>query len=236
MKPTALLAPQLSRPLDQLGDRWSLWLLAVLDSIEGSTFSGLATEPGLSRRVLTDKLRSLEGAGFVERLQYEARPPRYRYRLTPRGSQLNRLTIAMLQSASGVVLDDREIVSRVDGPVNRVAVESSDLHPATRLLQIDANLAQTIYSETVEPLVRYDSQYGTVLVSTLSTFLELDASVGATAAKLYAHRHTIRYRLDRIHELSGLDVGSVHDRERLTLGLRALRLFEKSSPMGHANI
>lgn len=219
MKPSTLLPHQLNRALDQLGGRWSLWLFAVLEASDGSTFGELASEPGLSRRVLTERLRSMEASGFVERKRYEERPPRFRYRLTPRGSQLNRLTLAMLQSASGSVIDDRRVVAP--------SIKPADVHPATRLLRSDTELAQAIFRETVEPLVRYDRQYGTQLIETLSTFLELDANVGATAARMYAHRHTIRYRLDRTRELTGLDIDAVHDRERLTLGLRALRMFER---------
>jgi hypothetical protein len=52
-----------------------------------------------------------------------------------------------------------------------------------------------------------------------------DASTAVAAARLYAHRHTIRYRLGRVQELTGLDVELQADRERLTLGLRAWRMY-----------
>jgi DNA-binding PucR family transcriptional regulator len=42
---------------------------------------------------------------------------------------------------------------------------------------------------------------------------------------MYAHRHTIRYRLDRVRELTGLDPAATTDRERLVLGLRARRVL-----------
>ena len=62
------------------------------------------------------------------------------------------------------------------------------------------------YSETVRPLVAYDEQYETDLLGTLSTFLDCDANVNATAARLITHRHTVRYRFERVRELTGLDV------------------------------
>jgi DNA-binding PucR family transcriptional regulator len=65
---------------------------------------------------------------------------------------------------------------------------------------------QRFYSETVEPLVAYDEQYETDLVGTLAAFLEADGNVAGTAQRLFTHRHTIYYRLERIRELSGLDV------------------------------
>ena len=90
------------------------------------------------------------------------------------------------------------------------------------------------YSDTVEPLAAYDEQYETNLVGTLETFLECDGNVQATAAKLFTHRHTVRYRLERARELSGLDVGSTDGREKLSLGLKAMRVLGIATPRGPA--
>ena len=81
------------------------------------------------------------------------------------------------------------------------------------------------YEQTLASLVRYDEQYGTELVTTLATYLERDCNLAATAGQLYTHRHTVRYRLDRIAELSGLDIAKTDDREKLSLGLKAMRLL-----------
>ncbi|HEV7177202.1 MAG TPA: helix-turn-helix domain-containing protein [Solirubrobacteraceae bacterium] len=90
------------------------------------------------------------------------------------------------------------------------------------------------YSETVRPLVAYDEQYETDLLGTLSTFLECDANVNATAARLFTHRHTIRYRFERVRELTGLDVSSTDGREKLSLGLKAMRVLGIALPGGPA--
>jgi len=63
------------------------------------------------------------------------------------------------------------------------------------------------------------------LLRTLETFLDADGNIAQTAQKLFTHRHTIRYRLDRVRELTGLDVGSTDGRERLGLGLKAMRVL-----------
>ena len=70
-----------------------------------------------------------------------------------------------------------------------------------------------------------DEQYETGLVQTVEAFLEADGNVAGTAQRLYTHRHTIRYRLERVKELSGLDVGSTDGREKLSLGLKAMRVL-----------
>jgi sugar diacid utilization regulator len=89
---------------------------------------------------------------------------------------------------------------------------------------------ERFYSDTIAPLIAYDEQYGTELVTTLETFLDNDASMAATYKKLFTHRHTIRYRLERIRELTGLDVGSTDGRERLGLGLKAMRVLGVHAP------
>ena len=93
---------------------------------------------------------------------------------------------------------------------------------------------QRFYSETVEPLVAYDEQYETELVNTVETYLDKDGNVAATAQELFTHRHTIRYRLERARELCGHDVTSTEGREKLGLGLKAMRVLGIASPGGPA--
>ncbi len=94
---------------------------------------------------------------------------------------------------------------------------------------------QRFYAETVEPLVAYDEQYETDLVRTLETFLEADGNVAGTAQRLFTHRHTVYYRLERVRELSGLDVSSSDGREKLSLGLKSMRVLGIASAGGPAS-
>jgi sugar diacid utilization regulator len=89
---------------------------------------------------------------------------------------------------------------------------------------------ERFYSDTVAPLIAYDEQYGTELVTTLECFLANDGSMVATNKQLFTHRHTIRYRLERVKELTGLDVNSTDGRERLGLGLKAMRVLGVRAP------
>ena len=93
---------------------------------------------------------------------------------------------------------------------------------------------QRFYEETVAPLVAYDDQYETDLVQTLETFLDADGNVAGTAARLYTHRHTVRYRLERVRDLTALDVSSTDGREKLGLGLKAMRVLGIAAPRGPA--
>ena len=94
---------------------------------------------------------------------------------------------------------------------------------------------ERFFEETLGPLVAYDDQYDTELVRTLETFLEENGSVAATAGRLFTHRHTIRYRLERARELTGLDVTLSDGRERLSLGLKAMSVLGIISPHGPAS-
>jgi sugar diacid utilization regulator len=99
----------------------------------------------------------------------------------------------------------------------------------------DPTELKRFYEETVRPLVSYDEQYETDLLGTLATFLDCDANVNATAARLITHRHTIRYRFERVRELTGLDVSSTDGREKLSLGLKAMRVLGIAPPRGPAS-
>jgi sugar diacid utilization regulator len=91
------------------------------------------------------------------------------------------------------------------------------------------------YDETVSKLVAYDEQYETSdLVGTLETFLDCDGNVNATAARLITHRHTVRYRFERVREITGLDVNSTDGREKLSFGLKAMRVLGIAAPRGPA--
>jgi len=99
----------------------------------------------------------------------------------------------------------------------------------------DPSELQGFFDETVAPLVAYDEQYETELVRTLESFLDADGNVAKTAEKLFTHRHTIRYRLERVKELTDLDVSSTDGRERLSLGLKAMRVLGIVPPGGPAH-
>ena len=122
-----------------------------------------------------------------------------------------------------------EIGHRIQGPSSVSTFEQTGTYKLLfRVLQEEPEELETFYAETLEPVVRYDSRYGTELVHTLTTYLGNDASTARTASGLFAHRHTIRYRLDRVRELTRLDVDKSEDRERLTLGIKSMQLLERS--------
>lgn len=99
-----------------------------------------------------------------------------------------------------------------------------------RVLASHPEEVRSFYDDTVAPIVRYDDQYRTDLVGTLESYLEQNCNMNATAAAIYAHRHTVAYRLERVKELTGLDPMLSEDRERLGLGLKAYRIIAPRLP------
>ena len=73
---------------DRVGDRWSMYVMAHLET-ETLRFNEIRRRiEALSQRVLTVTLRSLERDGLVIRTQYPTIPPQVDYRLTPLGRSL----------------------------------------------------------------------------------------------------------------------------------------------------
>jgi GAF domain-containing protein len=62
------------------------------------------------------------------------------------------------------------------------------------------------HHEAIARLAEYDGERSTSLVRTLEEFLRRRGSIAATAAALYVHPNTLRQRLRRIMELSGIDL------------------------------
>jgi DNA-binding PucR family transcriptional regulator len=89
----------------------------------------------------------------------------------------------------------------------------------------------SFYQVTIEAVVRYDAQYRTELIRTLEAYLEANCNMNATATAIFAHRHTVAYRLDRIRDLTGLDPMLSDHRERLGLGLKVHRIVAPRMPL-----
>jgi len=133
----------------------------------------------------------------------------------PRGLQEAELVVDVLEQSDGAITED---------------IGTGTYRLLFRVLASHPEEVRSFFEDTVAPLVRYDDQYGTDLVGTLDAYLENNCNMNATAAMIYAHRHTVAYRLDRVRELSGLDPVRSEDRERLGLGLKAYRIIAPRLP------
>ncbi|MCU1668751.1 MAG: transcriptional regulator, CdaR [Blastococcus sp.] len=78
-------------------------------------------------------------------------------------------------------------------------------------------------------LIDYDTAKRTELVTTLSQYYDSGCNYDATATALHIHRSTLRYRLKRIRELTGHDLGAVDGRLNLQVATRAWHVLQGSS-------
>jgi len=87
-------------------------------------------------------------------------------------------------------------------------------------LRDPAELAACV-ATSIGPALEHDARLRTEVVPTFRAYLHHDANMNATAAAIYAHRHTVAARLERLAALTRLDPMRHDDRERLGVGLKA---------------
>ncbi len=88
------------------------------------------------------------------------------------------------------------------------------------------------YNETIGPLAEYDREKGAELVRTLEAFFAENANASSTARSLYVHRNTLNYRLQRIMDITGMDLDDPEARLSLQIGLKIHRLSQGAQRQG----
>jgi sugar diacid utilization regulator/putative methionine-R-sulfoxide reductase with GAF domain len=110
----------------------------------------------------------------------------------------------------------------VQRPAPRALVTPADLglyglfgHGASR------QSLQSIVEQALGPLIEADARTGSEYVKTLDAFLANDRHLERTAKALHVHVNTVRYRLNKIREISAVDLHDVESRFLVELALRA---------------
>ena len=98
------------------------------------------------------------------------------------------------------------------------------------LSMTDPDALRAFADAMLAPLDAYDRDNNGELLRSLQAFLQHNARWEAAAAELYVHRHTLRYRMRKVEELSGRDLGSSFDRMEFWLALRARALISTQPP------
>jgi len=76
------------------------------------------------------------------------------------------------------------------------------------------------FCEALERLLEYDQQADKELVKTLRAFLECNGNLTETSDRLFIHRNTLKYRLERIRDITQIDLDDSENRLMLHLGLK----------------
>ena len=104
-----------------------------------------------------------------------------------------------------------------------VADLDADSH-TTLIAALPARLRRDYRERMLAPILEYDRLRGSDLLKTLASFLETCGSWQRSAEELYIHVNTLRYRVQRIEELTGKDLGTMRDRTDLYLALESMDL------------
>lgn len=89
------MACSIARAMDVIGEPWSPLILRNV-YIGIHRFEQLQRSLGISRKVLTERLKWLVDHGVLERREYSASPPRAEYALTQMGTELCDLLLVMV--------------------------------------------------------------------------------------------------------------------------------------------
>lgn len=124
-----------------IGDRWGLLLLR--DLLLGlSRYDDLKQSTGITNSTLSDRLKSLEAAGLVERRRYQAGPDRYDYLLTARGRDISLVLQAFLQ------VGDRWNLNDLPGPPLQLVNRRTG--NAVQLAVVDGQTGQAVPVQDIE--------------------------------------------------------------------------------------
>jgi DNA-binding PucR family transcriptional regulator len=107
---------------------------------------------------------------------------------------------------------------RLHGPGHVTAFDDLGIY---RLIFAAEQLPElrTFQDEALGNLLAYDTQHGSNLIQTLDAFFAANCSPKEAAALLQVHRNTVLYRLDRIADITGVDLNAPDVRLRLHLAL-----------------
>jgi purine catabolism regulator len=113
------------------------------------------------------------------------------------------------------------------GPTARHARVATykDLGSFQLLLSLQDDEALRLFCDSIlGPIEASEGPYGGELMRSLEAFIEENGQWERAARRLYCHRHTLRYRIRRVEELTGRNLGSARDRIEFWLALRGRQL------------
>lgn len=197
----------MNRALDQLAERFSGLGQPMVDRRGGQTIGLIAMAPGAemkSAEIAPELLKHL-GEGW---------------RLGMGGPYSG------LEGCRRAYLEAREAaeIGPITDPEQRVWLFENLL--LYRFLRADHELVERFVDAILGPIIEHDRRRRSELVKTLEAYFATDGSAKEAGKRLYAHPHTITYRLKQIERLTGRLVRDPEDKLHLHLAVKALRLIQ----------
>ena len=97
-----------------------------------------------------------------------------------------------------------------------------------RILSFDGLQGELVEfcSDTIKPLVEYDKANNSELVKTLKIYFQCDGNMKKISEKMYMHYNTIIYRIQKIKDITGIDLENGDSRLNLEIALKAMELIQ----------
>lgn len=165
----------------------------------------------------------LEGIGFCESITNEAL----------KKFEASQFTIGIGRSYEGVekLWKSHEQAKLIVEKLSRTSV-GNILHyddlGLYRILSFDGLQGELMEfcSDTIKPLVEYDKANNSELVKTLKIYFQCDGNMKKISEKMYMHYNTIIYRIQKIKDITGIDLENGDSRLNLEIALKAMELIQ----------
>ena len=108
-----------------------------------------------------------------------------------------------------------------------------DLGSFQLLLSLQDEQALRLFCDSIlGPIENGEGHYGGELMRSLEAFIECNGQWEKAARRLYCHRHTLRYRIRKVEELTGRDLSSARDRIEFWLASAAASWSHEGRVLG----
>jgi len=145
------------------------------------------------------------------------------------GGAGSRWTTAGVADALAQARQARRLAAQLGGGAR--LVDAAEIGSVELLLAaVPGEARRAFRASLLAPLLDYDREHGTGLVRTLRVFLDCSGSWTKAADAIFVHVNSLRYRIRRVEELTGRDLGSLADQAALLLALRLGDSAEDQGP------
>lgn len=86
---------------------------------------------------------------------------------------------------------------------------------------------EKFYNGTIKPLVDYDKKKSTELIKTLESYFRNNGNLKRMSEELFTHYNTILYRVQRIMDITAMDLEDQNDRLNLEISIKIKKLLKK---------
>jgi len=117
-------------------------------------------------------------------------------------------------------------ISKVNKEKSIVSYDSLGVYKILSQDHLDEEL-ERFYDGTLKPLVDYDKKKSTELVKTLEAYFEFNGNFKKISNELFAHYNTVLYRMQRIREVTGMNLEDFDDRLNLEIAVKIKKLLGK---------